>query len=473
MFTSGSTGQAKGTLIEHKSIIRLAIGADYCHLGPDSTILQLAPVSFDAATFEIWAALLNGGCLVIPPPRTLGLNEIGGAIRDHRVNTAFLTTALFHAFVDQAISELAGLRQLLVGGEVTSPAHVRRFCERHPSCQFIHVYGPTENTTFSTFHPVTAADFDGKPLAIGRPIAHTDVFLLNEDGQLAGVGEEGELCTGGMGLARGYLNRPDLNARQFVDHPLLPGERVYRSGDIARLRPDGNIDFIGRRDHQVKISGFRVELGEVECAILSCEGITQTCPIALRAPSGDKYLAAAVVASRLIDPAAVQREMAARFPEFLIPSSFKQVPSMPLNENGKIDRKAIEKLWERPLAFPAAPHASTEDKICAVWTEVLQLENPPRTINFFDLGGRSLHWIRVQSELRRRYGFAVEVTDLFRAPTIESLAALIGNAADAAPETAADANRAANSARRAANQREALLRNKQRIVCGANPRINP
>jgi amino acid adenylation domain-containing protein len=248
MYTSGSTGWPKGVSVVHRGVVRLVQGTNFADLSAQQVFMQLAPISFDAATLEIWGPLLNGGRLVVLPGHTPSLAEIGQALARYRVTTLWLTASLFHLMVDERFEELGGLRQLLAGGDVLSVAHVRRVVEALDGVKMINGYGPTENTTFSTCYPVLDPGGIVKTVPIGYPIANTRVYVLDARLQPVPVGVPGELYVGGDGLARGYLNQPALTAERFVPHPFddEPGARLYTTGDVVRFLPDGSIEFLGR-----------------------------------------------------------------------------------------------------------------------------------------------------------------------------------------------------------------------------------
>jgi amino acid adenylation domain-containing protein len=268
MYTSGSTGRPKGVMVPHRAIMRLVIDADFATFSPDEIILQLAPLGFDASTFEIWGALLNGGTLAIETASMPSLDDIARSIRMFGVTTLWLTAGLFHLMVDQRPDALRGLRQLLAGGDVLSPTHVLHQLRNAPGCRLINGYGPTENTTFTCCYTIPA-DWDGAgPVPIGMPINGTEVFILDEWLHPVPEGEPGELCAAGDGLALGYLNQPEVTAQRFVESPFGPlGTRLYRTGDLVHRRADGAINFLGRLDRQVKINGKRIELEAVEAAL--------------------------------------------------------------------------------------------------------------------------------------------------------------------------------------------------------------
>ena len=273
MYTSGSTGQPKGVAVPHRAVVRLVRDTNYFRGGPEEVFLQLAPMAFDASTFELWGALLTGSHLVIAPPGALSLEEIGRIVQQSRVTTLWLTAGLFHLMVDERLEDLRGVRQLFAGGDVLSVAHVKRVLREVPGCRLVNGYGPTESTTFACCHPITSEDLQAS-VPIGRPIANTTVYVLDRRLNLVPVGIPGELYLGGAGLARGYLCRPGLTAERFVPAPATiagdgPGGRLYRTGDRVRWRANGTLEFLGRLDQQVKVRGYRVEPGEIEVTL--CE----------------------------------------------------------------------------------------------------------------------------------------------------------------------------------------------------------
>jgi amino acid adenylation domain-containing protein len=266
MFTSGSTGRPKGVVVPHRGVVRLIKNSNYADLGPEQRFIQFAPVSFDAATLEIWAPLLNGGQLFIFPPGPASLADLAQFLREHKITYLFLTAGLFQQMVEHEAKALAGVDQVQAGGDVVSPAHVRRLLEMGGPCRFSVVYGPTENTTYSTFQPVKNTAEITDRLPIGRPISNSRAYILDSKMRPVPIGVPGDLYVGGDGLALGYLNRPELTADRFIPDPFSdePGAHLYRTGDLARYLADGRIDFLGRIDQQVKIRGFRIEPGEIE-----------------------------------------------------------------------------------------------------------------------------------------------------------------------------------------------------------------
>lgn len=281
MYTSGSTGKPKGVAVPHRAVSRLVMGANFAQLTADETFLLLAPISFDASTLEIWGALLNGAKLVVAPPHKLSLAELGRVIRENEVTILWLTAGLFALMVDQQLTDLAGVRQLLAGGDVLPLPQAQKVLQALPACQLINGYGPTENTTFTCCYPIPHASQMQGSVPIGKPINNTQIYIL--DGQLSPtpIGVWGDLYAAGDGLAQGYWRRPELTAERFIPHPFVAGARLYRTGDVARYLPDGTVQFGGRRDTQVKIRGFRIELDEVALAVGEFAGV-QTCVSTLR-----------------------------------------------------------------------------------------------------------------------------------------------------------------------------------------------
>ncbi len=298
MYTSGSTGRPKGAGVTHRNIVRLVRESGFADLGAGQVFLQLAPISFDASTLEIWAPLLNGGRIAIFPPRRPSLEELGETIARFGVTSLWLTAGLFHQMVDERLEALRPLRQLLAGGDVLSPPHVRRALLGLPGLTLINGYGPTEGTTFTCCFPMTAPEQAGATVPLGRPIGNTRTYVLGTDLRPVPIGVWGDLCIAGEGLSRGYLGRPDLTAERFVPDAFAaePGGRLYRTGDVVRFRPDGLIEFLGRRDGQVKLRGFRIELGEIESALARHPAVREAVVVARDdgGPIGRRLIAYAV-----------------------------------------------------------------------------------------------------------------------------------------------------------------------------------
>src|SRR5438445_4468738 len=346
-YTSGSSGQPKGVLVPHRGVARLVKGADYVSLTEDETLLHLSPLSFDASTFELWGALLNGGRVVLLSPGQPSLGEIGEAIREHRITTLWLTASLFHLMVDERLNDLKPLRQLLAGGDVLSPQHVLNAHLDLPGCRIINGYGPTENTTFTCCYTVADERALAPSIPIGRPIANTRVYVLDASLQPVPVGVLGELYAGGDGVACGYLNRPQLTAERFIPDPFSSqaDARLYRTGDRVRWRPDGNVEFLRRLDSQVKIRGFRVELGEIETVLREAVGVREAVVSLREDTAGEIRLVGYVVAggNSVPDEPGLKAALKARLADYMIPAHFDFLSALALAPNGKVDRDALTK----------------------------------------------------------------------------------------------------------------------------------
>ncbi|HZF14274.1 MAG TPA: condensation domain-containing protein, partial [Thermoanaerobaculia bacterium] len=448
LYTSGSTGTPKGVALPQRAIRRLIEGASYVHLTPADRIAQASTPLFDAATFEIWGALLSGARLEIFPPGAPSLAELGREIRRSGVTVLWLTAGLFHPMIESQAADLAGVAQLLAGGDVLSPAHValarRLLSGTRLSTRLINGYGPTENATFTCCHDIQ----DLVPEAavpIGRPIANTTVVVLDTELRPVPIGVAGELCAGGLGLARGYWGDPARTAERFVPDPLgeVPGARRYRTGDRARTRADGRLEFLGRLDRQVKLRGFRIEPGGVEAVLAAHPGVRAAAVDVRPEPGGGRRLVAWVVAAGPPPaPAELRRHLLETLPEPAVPSAFVLVSALPLTAQGKVDRRALPdptepaELMETAVERPRTPF---EEMLAAIWREVLGRARVGATDDFFALGGHSLLATRVASRIRSAFGVDLPLAALFEAPTLAGLAARIeaalreGRELDASP----------------------------------------
>ena len=436
MYTSGSTGTPKGVVVPHRGILRMVQGQDYMNLGPDERILQNSPIAFDASTLQIWGPLLNGGTLVLPEDTSGALSALGDVIRNQRITTLLLTSGVFHAMADARPGDFATLRQLLTGGDVISPVQVARVMAACPGLRVINVYGPTENTTFTCCHTITKAEAErGLPLPIGRAIRGTDVFVLDADLNPLPVGEPGELFAAGEGLALGYLGRPDLTAEKFVPAPWDAAVTLYHTGDLVRQDVDGVVHYLGRIDTQVQIRGFRVELGEIEAALEMQPGIKQAVVVARAglngADQGDKMLVAYCVAAAGLDEAILRAALAARLPDYAVPTRFVTLGTLPLNPNGKVDRRALEGLALPKVAKRSKSTAnqnSIEDLIAGHLAAAIGVDEADldRTANFFDLGASSLHIARVHDALQTAQDRTFPISDFFLHSSIVTMAAHLG-----------------------------------------------
>jgi amino acid adenylation domain-containing protein len=430
MYTSGSTGRPKGVMIPHRGIVRLVSDCNFIDLGPEEVILHLAPLSFDASTFELWGALLNGGRLAIVPAPHPSLDDIAEAIRLNRVTTLWLTAGLFHLMVESRLDGLRPLRQLIVGGDVLSPTHVAKALKALPSCRIVNGYGPTENTTFTCCYTIPQNPPPSGPIPIGSAIQDTTVYVLDADRRPVPVGEEGELYAGGAGVALGYLNQPELTAEKFVEDPFArrTGARLYRTGDRVRQRPDGTIEFLGRVDRQIKLSGKRIELDAIETHLRAEETVRDAAVIARVDPAGRRSMAA-FVTPRDVDPEMLRQSLRARLPDFMVPASITALQSLPLSPNGKVDRGQLADLETDPK--PAAsrvslrPDGTTQSRLREIMAGVLGRDTIGAEDNFFDLGATSLDLIRIHAKIVEMFGPVLTAVDLFGHPNIKAVAANI------------------------------------------------
>ena len=439
MYTSGSTGMPKGVCIPHRAVTRLVKETNYIQFGPQEVFLQLAPVSFDASTLEIWGSLLNGAKLVLMPPGVPSIADITQALSREKVSTLWLTAGLFHAMVNEQLPGLKKIKQLLAGGDVLSRIDVEKFLQMEGSGQLINGYGPTENTTFTCCHSVCEFMNPGTSVPIGKPIANTSVYVLDQEQDLAPVGVVGELYAGGAGLARGYLHQPDLTADRFVPDPFAEqgGARMYRTGDLARWRADGSIEFVGRNDSQVKIRGFRIELGEIEARLAEHPMVRDAVVTAREDVRGEKRL----VAYYTVDDShesgnhhAATKELlrsylSTRLPEYMVPAAYVRMEAMPLTPNGKLERKTLPLPEDDAYAKREyeAPTGEVDRVLAAIWSELLQVQRVGIHDNFFELGGDSI--LSIQAVARaNQAGLAITARQMLEEQTIAGLARAVRHA---------------------------------------------
>ncbi len=435
MFTSGSTGQPKGILVPHRAIVRLVRNTDYVALGAEDRIAQVSNISFDAATFEIWGALLNGAALVgISKETALDPAGFADAIRKKGVTTLFVTTALFNLMARERPDGFRSLKNLLFGGEAADADAVRRVLRRGKPARLMNVYGPTETTTFASWCLIENLPDDATTVPIGRPIANTTFYVLDANRQPVPVGVPGELYIGGDGVASGYLNRPELEAGKFVADwfSASPAARLYRTGDLVRYRRDGAVEFLGRIDDQVKIRGFRIEPGEIDAALAKHPAVHQALTIVREDAPGDKRLVSYCVPGEghAIDPRDLRSFLSAQLPEYMLPAAFVEMESLPVNVNGKVDRSLLPAPESRPSDATrevAAPRNPTERGLCAIWADLLGRSQISIDDNFFAIGGHSLLATQVVSRIRDLFRIELPLRALFEHQTIADLARHLGS----------------------------------------------
>jgi amino acid adenylation domain-containing protein len=496
VYTSGSTGKPKGVAVTHRAVNRLVCNTNYISLEPGDKVAQCSNISFDAATFEIWGALLNGAQLVfINREITLSPQDFAQEIRQQEISVLFLTTALFNQIVREVPDSFSSLRYLLFGGEAVDVRWVKAVRKHGAPEHLLHVYGPTENTTFTSWYEVQDV---AATIPIGRAIANTQIYLLDTHLKPVPIGVTGEIYIGGDGLARGYLNRPELTAERFISNPftkaevrsmkdetenplltssftlhpftkaevrsmkdetenplltssftLHPSERLYKTGDLARYLPDGNLEFVGRIDDQVKLRGFRIELGEIETVLNQHPAVRETVVMMREDRRSDRCLVAYIVSNSDQNLTSSMRSfLKTKLPSYMIPAAFVVLEKLPLTPNGKVDRQALPSPDAVGLPeIEQVPRTSVEVELVQIWAEILG-KQVGISDNFFELGGHSLLATQLVSRIRDRFGVQVPLRSLFETPTISGLAqyieAMSGKNKDlqmASTETIASQNR--------------------------------
>jgi amino acid adenylation domain-containing protein len=438
-YTSGSTGTPKGIGVTHRGIVRLVRGTNWADLEVGARCSQTASVSFDAFSMEVWGALLNGGCVVgIDRDTLLSPAALRTRVREGRVTVLFLTPAVFNEVAREAPDTFAGI-DIVTGGEAADPESFRRALRAGPRW-LANVYGPTENASLSTVHPVHALPDDAVSVPIGRPVASSTAYVLDERMEPCPAGVPGELYVGGEGVARGYVGRPGLTADRFVPDPFgAAGARLYRTGDRGRWLPEGAIEFLGRVDAQVKIRGFRIEPGEVEAALRALPEVLDAA-VAVRADAdGALALAAYVVpAAADVDAAGLRARLAERLPHYMVPATFTLLDALPLTGTGKVDRRALPDPAPAPSAEAGFEPPATDDEraIAAAWAEALGVDRIGATDGFFALGGHSLRAVRIVARIDETLGVRLPVSALFESPTVRGLAERVARARESDPSLA-------------------------------------
>lgn len=436
MYTSGSTGTPKGVIIPHRAINRLVINNDYAKVNPTDCIAYCSNPAFDASTFEVWGALLTGArALILPQSVVLEPTAFVAALRQERVTAMFLTIGLFTQYVDALRPILGQFRYLLTGGDVVEPRIASQVLNGTSPMEFRNAYGPTECTTFSTTYKIGAVEEGAKTIPIGRPISNTEVYILDDDLQPVPLGVTGEIHIGGPGVALGYLNRPELTTQRFIPNPFSrnPGGKLYRTGDLAYWRPDGNLEFVGRNDTQIKIRGFRIELGEIEAQLLRHPHVKETTVLVRRRAPGDKSLVAYIVprdseeTTPRPSPQALTAYLKNALPEHMVPHAFVMIERLPPTSNGKVDRKALPDpdLTSYSTRHYDPPEGDVEKKLSEIWQTLLGIEKIGRADNFFELGGHSLLGMKLVADIAAAFTVHLPAVTVFRCPTIQLMATTI------------------------------------------------
>ncbi|RKP54146.1 amino acid adenylation domain-containing protein [Cohnella endophytica] len=425
IYTSGSTGRPKGVLLEHCSVVNFITGmAKRLPLTETKRLLTLTTFTFDIFVLESWLALCSGITVILSSEEDRKSPQlIAKLIRDHEAETVQMTPSLMRVMLEDEIAAqyLRELRFILLGGEGL-PLQMAENLRSLTDARIFNMYGPTETTVWSTGAEIV----DPKQVSVGTPIANTKVYIVNDCLRLQPIGVAGELCIGGAGLARGYLNLPELTAEQFVVNPFKPGERMYKTGDLARWLPDGNIEHLGRIDHQVKIRGYRIELGEIESRLLEHDAVKEAVVVARADKSGDSVLCAYYVAGTPVNIDELRTHLASTLSSYMVPTFIAPIERMPLTSNGKLDRNALSAPEHVPGAVEnAVSTTETEERIIALWQDVLAIEKVGITDHFFEIGGHSLKAMTLVSRIQSELGTIVPLRELFSNPTVQKLAAWI------------------------------------------------
>jgi len=453
IYTSGSTGKPKGVMLENRNVVNFFTAMDLA-IGCDPGVwLAVTSVSFDISVLELLWTLTRGFKVVVHGDE--GTATIADEIARNGVTHLQMTPSLARMLTldARAFAALGSLKQILLGGEAV-PASLIQHLRQVFNGEIHNMYGPTETTIWSTTHLVHEP---GSTVSIGRPIANTQIYMLDAELKPVPVGDIGELFIGGDGVARGYWNRPDLTAERFLTLPALSHQRIYRTGDLARFLPDGNIEFLGRVDYQVKLRGHRIEPGEIEAVLEQCPEVTQAVVVVREDREGDKRLVAYLVGidARPATLSTLRGALESKLPDYMVPSAFVFLPELPLTDNGKIDRKALLKLPPPSQLAAAAtshiagqPHNEIESVIAAAWQDALGIPTVDFNDNFFDLGAHSLTVAEVQAKLQEALGREISIVDLFQYSTVSALAAHLVGTQSAPPSSVSDRAQRRKLARR-------------------------
>ncbi|MFP7658464.1 amino acid adenylation domain-containing protein [Chryseobacterium proteolyticum] len=426
MYTSGTTGQPKGVMVEQRSVIRLVKPGSYFPLDQKNILLSTGAISFDATIFEYFGTLLNGARLILASQNDLLQTEkLEEIINKNNVDSFWMTASWFSYVVESNIEVFKNVKQLIVGGDVVSPHHVKKVFNSFPGIKINNGYGPTENTTFSLTYEIDHSDYTTIPL--GKPISNSFAYILDEALNLLPMGASGKIYVGGAGVARGYLNRPDLTGEKFISNPFVEGDRMYDTGDLGRWLADGTIEFLGREDHQVKIRGYRIELEEIKSQLMDKDGI-QEVTVQVYEADGGKELVAYFVSNQEEVITELRDFLSQRLPNYMVPNSFIQLQSMPLTSNGKIDKAALP----NPDGFNissgveyVAPATDLEKSLVSIWETLMNSTRIGINDDFFDLGGHSIKIGKLINSYQKTFGVKLGFSELYENTSLTSHAKLI------------------------------------------------
>lgn len=430
IYTSGTTGKPKGVMVEHRGIVNSVLWNrdEFALSGKDRGTLALS-FAFDAFALTFFTLIVSGSTVVLMPDEEakdpIALRNL---IATWECSYVVFVPSMFQAILEcSRPDDIRSIQAVMLGGEKLSPKLVQMCKEMHPQMLVINAYGPTECSVIATYLRDTRPD---KPITIGRPVANTSIYIVDQNHQLLPVGVVGEICIGGRGLARGYWKKPELTAEKFVENPAVPGERMYKTGDLGRWLPDGTIDFVGRIDEQIKVRGYRIEIGEIEAVLLAHEKTNEAVVVAYQDERGDSYLAAYFTGKAPMEESELRAHLSRELPAYMVPAYLIQLDALPLTPNGKVDRKALPKPDGKPATAGAeyiAPATEVEAKLAAIWENVLGISGVGVMDNFFELGGHSLKAMAVVAHVHREFQTDLLLKQFFAEPTIRGLSRLIEN----------------------------------------------
>lgn len=416
MYTSGSTGLPKGVVVKQKGIISLVKNNSLVNLTENNSLISTSSFSFDAINFEYFGMLLNGGKLVICEKEELLVpQKLSQIIKNESIDTVWFTSGLLNQIIDFDISVFEGISTVLAGGDVLSVSQIQKLRKTYPVLEIINGYGPTENTTFSTMYSI--GDLIPNNIPIGKPINNNCVYILDKKNQLVPNGVIGEICVGGDGLSKEYINRPNLTSEKFIPNPFTENTILYKTGDLGRWQFDGNIEFIGRKDGQIKLRGYRIELKEIEYILSSNESILSSVVLAHKIPSKKKRLAAYLICNKKINTVDLCDWLIDRLPHYMIPNRFVMVDNFPLTLNGKIDKEKLSLIDNSNYTINKdleIKDNEVEKRIIQIWKEVLGVEKIELEDNFFDLGGNSIKLVTLRNLINKQFRLSVALIDLYK-----------------------------------------------------------